>query len=468
MEHPHLHEVKRGPLDGGRVVGHNIGVGMEEESVWERYALAPMRDLWSPEAQYVRWLEVELAALTALEELGKIPPGVSAEIRNKARINQARVRKLEEEIGHDLIAFLWALEEEVGEPGRWLHYGLTSSDVKDTALALILRDALDLILAKTALLKATLSRLAWAHKTTPILGRTHGQWAEPTTFGHKLLLWYDELLRVEERLRRAQETVSVGKLSGAVGTHAYFPPEAEERALQTLGLRPCTVASQVIPRDRHAEVVFGLASLASLVEKIALEVRHLSRAEVGEVEEGRPEGSSAMPHKRNPILSERLCGLARVVRAALGPFLEDNALWHERDMSHSSVERLLFPQCFLLVDYMVDRAEKLLRELRIYSERMQKRVEEALGLPFSEGLLLALVRAGMGRKEAHLLVAQLSARAEREGLPLGEVAAREPQVLAHLTQEEVRAVFDLGRVLRQVEASFARVFPSGYNPAGDD
>ncbi len=235
--------------------------------------------------------------------------------------------------------------------------------------------------------------------------------------------------------------------------------------MEKLGLKPCEAASQVIPRDRHAEVIFALASTAALVEKIALEVRHLSRAEVKEVEEGRPEGSSAMPHKRNPILSERLCGLARVVRAAVEPILESTVLWHERDMSHSSVERILLPQCFLLVDYMLDRGAKLIEELRVYPERMRKRIEEALGLPFSEGLLLALVRAGMGRREAHLLVAELSQEAEKGGKPLWEIASQDPRVLKHLPAEEVRSLFDLERVLRNVGVSFARVFPSGYNPA---
>jgi adenylosuccinate lyase len=433
----------------------------------DRYALSPMKELWTLETQYSRWLSVELAALSALEELGLVPAGVSKAVSEKAEIDLPRIQELEREIGHDLIAFLWALEEKLGEEGRWLHFGLTSSDVKDTAFALILREALELVLAKGEKLKRRLGELALAHKGTIILGRTHGQWAEPTTFGLKVLLWYDELLRVEKRLRRAKEAVSVGKLSGAVGTFAYFPPEAEKRALEKLGLRPCTVASQIVPRDRYADVIFALASAASLVEKIALEVRGLSRSEVAEVEEGRPEGSSAMPHKRNPILSERLCGLARVVRASLAPVLESEALWHERDMSHSSVERLVFPQCFILVDYMLDRAEKLLRELVIYPERMERRVEEALGLPFSEGLLLALVRAGMSRKEAHLLVARLSSEALRTGRNLREVAEAAPEVRARLSPAELEKVFDLKNVLRHVDAVFDRVLSQGYNENDD-
>ncbi|MCS7240088.1 MAG: adenylosuccinate lyase [Candidatus Bipolaricaulota bacterium] len=433
----------------------------------ERYALSPMKDLWTLEAQYTRWLEVEVAALAALEELGRVPAGVSEGVRKKAKIDVQKIQGLEKEVGHDLVAFLWALEEEIGTEGRWLHFGLTSSDVKDTALSLILRDALEIILRKTRALKATLASLSLAYKETPILGRTHGQWAEPTTFGHKLLVWYDELLRVEARLQRAQHTISVGKLSGAVGTHAYFPPEAEEKALRSLGLKPCAVASQVISRDRHAEVVFALASCASFVEKVALEVRNLSRAEVGELEEGRPEGSSAMPHKRNPILSERLCGLARLARAAVGPLLESNALWHERDMSHSSVERIILPQVFLLVDYMLDRVDKLLRELQVFPDRMRERLSEALGLPFSEGLLLALVQAGMARREAHVLVADLSREAIQRGVPLCELARQNPRVRAYLSEEEIKAVFDLNAMLKRVAVSFDRVFHSRYNSCCD-
>lgn len=421
----------------------------------ERYALSPMKELWTLEAQYERWLSVELAALEALEELGEVPPGTVQAVRAKARIDVEKFLAAEREVGHDLLAFLWVLEEEVGPEGRWLHFGLTSSDVKDTALALLVRDALDIVLEKTRALGEVLVQRAKEHKRTVMLGRTHGQWAELTTLGLKFLLWYDELRRVEERLRRAREAISVGKLSGAVGTYAHFPPEAEARALEKLGLKPCPIASQVVSRDRYAEVLFALASAASLVEKIALEVRHLSRTEVGEAMEGRPEGSSAMPHKRNPILSERLCGLARLVRAALGPALENNALWHERDMSHSSVERVLLPQTFLVVDYMLSRAAKLLRELWVFPERMRENVERALDLHFSEGLLLALVRAGMARKEAHGLVAELSRRAEAEGRSLREVAGADPQIRA--LGLDLSAIFREERVLAGVEEIYRRV-----------
>ncbi len=416
-----------------------------------------MRGLWTLDAQYERWLRVELVALEALEELGLVPAGVSARVKARARVDREAFLAREREIGHDLLAFLEVVEEQVGEEGRWLHYGLTSSDVKDTALALAIRDALELVLERARGLARALWVLALSQRDTPMIGRTHGQYAEVTTFGLKVAVWYEELRRVEERLRRARQTIAVGKLAGAVGTHAYFPPEAEVRALARLELTPCPVTSQVISRDRHAEVLYSLAAAASAVEKIALEVRHLSRSEVGEVAEGRPEGSSAMPHKRNPILSERLCGLARLIRASLGPALEDNALWHERDMSHSSVERILFPQAFILVDYMLAKGRELIEGLRVFPERMRERIAAALGIPFSEGLLLALVRKGMSRKEAHSLVRELAARAEAEGLHLREVARADPRVAELLGEEELEGVFDLRSVLAGIEASFARL-----------
>ena len=411
------------------------------------------------EAQYRRWLQVELAALSALEKLGRIPAGTTAAIRDKVTIHVNRILEIEHEVGHDLIAFLSAVEESIGEEGRWLHYGLTSSDIKDTALSLAIREALEILLEKASALACTLWELATKYKEAPMIGRTHGQYAEPITLGLKFLAWYDWLRRVRERLKGARAAISVGKLSGAVGTHVHFPPEAEAHALRELGLEACPVTTQVIPRDRHAQVFWALASAASLVEAIALEVRHLSRSEVGEVAEGRPEGSSAMPHKKNPILSERLCGLARVVRASLGPALEDCALWHERDMSHSSVERVLLPQCFILTDYMLTKARELLENLRVFPERMLARLLAARGLPFSEGLLLALVGKGMSRRQAHALVAQLSTLAEEGDRELSEVAAEHPRVKELLSQTEIEAIFDLGTWLRGVGETFRRVSP---------
>ena len=423
----------------------------------ERYALSPMRELWSLGAQYERWLRVELAALVALEGLGVVPEGTAAEVRARARIDVGRILELERDIGHDLLAFLWALEEDVGPAGRWIHYGLTSSDVKDTALSLLLREALGIVLDKAGALAEALREFADRHCGTPVIGRTHGQYAEPTTLGLKALCWWAELGRDIARLERAREAVSVGKLAGAVGTYPYFPPEAEERALAELGLAPARPTTQVIPRDRYAEVLFALAQTASLVEKVALEVRHLSRSEVAEVAEGRPEGSSAMPHKRNPILSERLCGLARLLRATISPALEDNALWHERDMSHSSVERIILPQAFILVDYMLAKCRELIRALRVYPERMLGRILDSRGIVFSEGLLLALVRAGLSRRAAHEHVARLVAEAERAGRDLKEVALEDPLVRERLAPEEVEGIFDLRAALRGVDRVFSSV-----------
>ncbi|QAA76798.1 MAG: Adenylosuccinate lyase [Candidatus Bipolaricaulis sibiricus] len=428
----------------------------------DRYALVPMSDLWTPDAQYSTWLKVELAALAALEKHGVVPSGTAAAVSARARVDPERIRFWEGEVGHDLVAFLWAVEETAGREGRWLHYGLTSSDVKDTALALTLVRALDLVRTRATRLEATLRKLAVQHRDTPVLGRTHGQAAAPTTFGLKVLAWADELGRVLDRLDRARDRIAVGKLSGAVGTHAFFPPQAEETALASLGLRPCPVTTQVVSRDRHAEVVFALASAASLVEKVALEVRLLSRSEVGEVAEGTPEGSSAMPHKQNPILSERLCGLARVVRAAVNPALEDNALWHERDMSHSSVERVLLPQCFTLVDYMLARAADLVDRLVVFPDRMKEHLVEAGGLPFSEGLLLALVRSGLGRREAHALVARLASQARERRADLARVAGEDPAIRDRLSREELEAVFDLSNSLRDAGVAFDRAWPHGY------
>jgi len=421
-----------------------------------------MLDLWTLDAQYATWLRVELAALAALEEVGEVPTGTTAVVSARARIDRKRIQVWEAETGHDLVAFLWAVEETTSPDGRWLHYGLTSSDVKDTALALLLVEALDLVLKKVAHLQSTLLEIATRHRDTEMLGRTHGQWAALTTYGLKVLGWWDEGERVRDRLCRSRSGISVGKLSGAVGTHAYFPPQAEAKALVSLGLRPCPVTTQVVSRDRHAEVLFALASAASLVEKVALEVRHLSRSEVGEVAEGRPEGSSAMPHKKNPILSERLCGLARIVRAGVAPALEDNVLWHERDMTHSSVERVLLPQAFCLVDYMLARVADLVSELVVFPDRMRAHIAEARGLPLSEGLLLALVRAGMSRREAHGLVAHLADEARAQGADLARVAEADPTVRRRLGPEELRTACDPRLALGDAAAAFDRAREEGY------
>ncbi len=423
----------------------------------DRYALSPMRDLWTLETQYGRWLEVELAALQALESVGVVPQGTYAQLQPRVRVDVERILAMERQVGHDLVAFLWVLEEQAGAEGRWLHYGLTSSDVKDTALALVLRDAVDLLREKSAALCAELRRFAQRYRRSPMLGRTHGQWAEPTTLGLKALAWLDMMTRAHERLARARDTVAVGKLAGAVGTYAFFPPRAEELALASLGVEACVPAGQVVPRERHAEAVFAIAAMGAVVETMALEVRHLSRTEIGEVSEFRPEGSSAMPHKQNPILSERLCGLARLLRSSVGPSLENIALWNERDMSHSSVERVLLPQTFTVADFMLTRARELVAGLEVREEDMRRRITAAHGLPFSEGLLLALVRSGMSRREAHTRVRRVAMRAVAQGRDLAQLAGEDPQITDRLSAEELTRISRLPDLLREVDTSFRRM-----------
>ncbi len=425
----------------------------------DRYALAPMRELWLPEAMYDRWLEVELAALRALEGEGIVPQGTSRRIASRASVDVEATRTLEGEVGHDLVAFLWVLEGRLGSEGRWLHYGLTSSDVKDTALALVLRDAFNLLEEKCDAVLVSLKQFADRHRRTLILGRTHAQWGEPTTLGLKALAWRDLAERAGKRLSMAREAVAVGKLAGAVGTCAYYPAAAEARALDALGLATCVPAGQVVPRDRHAEALFALATVGTFVETVAQEIRHLCRSEVAEVAEGRPEGSSAMPHKRNPILSERLCGLARILRSHVGPGLEDVALWHERDMTHSSVERVVLPQAFTLADFALARVRTLIEGLRVYPEQMMGRLMAAQGLPFSEGLLLALVRSGVSRREAHTRVRSLAVRAEDEGRELIEVAGEDQEVAAWLSDVELAEVFQLPELLEHLDAHFDRMCP---------
>ncbi len=423
----------------------------------DRYELPPMRDLWTLETQYERWLKVELAALRALESVGVVPEGTHTTIQPRVHVDVQGTLAKEKELGHDLVAFLWVLEQQAGPEGRWLHYGLTSSDIKDTALALVLKDSLGIVEEKAHALQEELKSFACRYRRTPMLGRTHGQWAEPTTLGLKALSWLDMLSRALDRLRRARETVAVGKLAGAVGTYAFFPPEAEELALGTLGLATCVPSGQVVPRERHAEAVFAVVLTGTIVETMALEIRHLSRTEVGEVSEFRPEGSSAMPHKQNPILSERLCGLARLLRSVVGPALENVSLWHERDMSHSSVERVMLPQLFTVGDYMLTRAKELIGGLQIREQEMRKRIKDAHGLPFSEGLLLALIRAGMSRREAHARVRRLAMRAVAQGRDLAQLASEDPQVTELLSSDELARTFQLSRLMGQLDTSFRRM-----------
>lgn len=373
----------------------------------ERYALSPMKELWTEEAKYRRWLEVELAVMKAYEELGTIPKGVTERVRNKARIDVELFKKIEERTNHDVVAFVEGIGTMIGEDSRFFHYGLTSSDVLDTANSLALVEAGKILLDALKKLCDVLWNTANRYRYTPTIGRTHGVHAEPTSFGLKVLGWYSEMKRNVLRLERAIEEVSYGKISGAVGNYANVPPEVEERALSYLGLKAEPVSTQVVPRDRHAHYLATLGIIAAGIERIAVEIRHLQRTEVLEVEEPFKEGqrgSSAMPHKKNPITCERLTGLSRMMRAFVEPALENVALWHERDISHSSVERYIFPDATQTLYYMIVTATKVIRDMRVNEEKMKKNLNLTKGLVFSQRVLLKLIEKGLTRKEAYDIV----------------------------------------------------------------
>jgi adenylosuccinate lyase len=417
-----------------------------------------MAEVWSDERKLATWLDVELAAVDAWAELGVVTRDAAATIRARAvPPTPERVAELERETGHDLAAFVDAAQAELGEDGRWLHYGLTSSDVIDTALALQLRDAGSLLLETLARALGAVTARAEEHRLTICIGRTHGVHAEPTTFGLKLAGWAFELDRGRERLRSALEDVRFGKLSGAVGTYSVTDPELERIACERLGLEPEPVSTQIVPRDRHAALLSALALVASSLDRFATEIRHLARTEVREVQEpfGKGQkGSSAMPHKRNPIVAERICGLARVVRAAAQVGLENVALWHERDISHSSAERVVIPDAFLALDYMLDRFAWLVDGLVVLPERMRANLEAGHGLFFSQRVLLALVEAGLPRDEAYRLVQEHALRAWDEGLDFRELVEGDPRIAGRI---DVVAAFDLGAYTRHVDAIFERL-----------
>jgi adenylosuccinate lyase len=417
-----------------------------------------MARIWSEEAKLERWLAVELAALDAWAEVGAIPREVAVSIRANARVpTPERVGELERTTNHDVAAFVDAVAEQLGPEGRWVHYGLTSSDVLDTALALGVQDAGRLVLEGLGgALRAVVER-AEEHRETVTIGRTHGVHAEPTTFGLKLAGWAFQLHRDRGRVERALDGLRVGKLSGAVGTYASAPPEVERIACEALGLEPAPSSTQILQRDRHAELLNTLAVLASSLERLALEIRHLARTEVREVEEPfgvGQKGSSAMPHKRNPIVSERICGLARVVRGYAAVGLENIALWHERDISHSSAERIVLPDAFLAVDYMLDRFGGIVRGLVVRPERMRANLEATGGLFYSQRLLLALVESGLARDDAYRLVQRHAMRAWDEELDFRELVRADGEIAGRVDLEEV---FDLRAYTRHAEVVFARL-----------
>jgi adenylosuccinate lyase len=403
----------------------------------KRYSLSPMRELWSLQAQYDRWLQVELASLHAMEKLGEVPEGTFAVVKKTIRVDLPRIREIEEEIRHDLLAFIRTLEEQAGEAGRFIHQGLTSSDIKDTALSLQMRDGLDLIVHEAERLRTLLFEKARQYQDLVIVGRTHGMHAEPTTLGLKFLLWHEELGRDLSRLVQARESICVGKLSGPVGTYSCVTPAVEEITCEKLGLRPARSASQVLQRDRHAEVLAAIAITGASLEKIALEFRHLSRTEIGEVEEPRPEGSSSMPHKRNPITSERICGLARILRGNLQAGLENIALWHERDMSHSCVERVILPDSFLLIYYMLVKVRGIIEGLVVHEERIAKNLSLTRGGIYSQILLIELIERGMARSTAHEAIKAAAQRALEADSSLVSALREDPQVARSLKGEGI-------------------------------
>jgi len=420
-----------------------------------------MGGIWTEENRYRKWLEVEIAACQANAEAGKIPPDAVDAIRRKAAFSVERIHELEKTTDHDVIAFTTNLAENIGEEARWVHYGLTSSDVVDTANALLLRDAGDLILNRLQALSDVLKRRAIELKDTPMMGRTHGVHAEPTTAGLSFALWFEETRRNIDRMTRARATVSYGKISGAVGTFAHLDPEIEERVCFLLGLRPATISTQIIQRDRYAEFVTAIAIIASTLEKIALQVRHWQRTEVREAQEYfKPgqKGSSAMPHKRNPILSERLCGLARVVRGYALTALENNALWHERDISHSSAERVVLPDACILIDYMIVKATSLVDTLVINAKKMRENIDITGGLVFSGQLLLELTRAGVSREQAYSWVQRNAMRAWDEGLNFRQLVDADAEIAKSLEKDKIARAFDLEVQLRNVGRIFERVF----------
>ncbi|HTC33465.1 MAG TPA: adenylosuccinate lyase [Bryobacteraceae bacterium] len=434
----------------------------------ERYTRPEMARIWSEENKYRQWLEVELATAEALAQSNDVPPEAARLLRKHASFDLARIQEIERDVKHDVIAFTTAVAESLARAdqaaaSRWLHYGLTSNDIVDTAQALMVRSASDVILDGINKLAAALKTRALEFKDTVQIGRTHGIHAEPITFGLKLALWYDEVQRNLTRFSAAAEGMRVGKISGAVGTFGHIGPQAEERICQRLGLRPAAIASQVISRDRHANYVATLALVAATLEKIALEIRHLQRTEVREVEEPFAEGqkgSSSMPHKRNPVTCEQICGLARIVRSNAQAAFENIALWHERDISHSSVERIILPDTTTAVDYMLARTIWLISGLRVSADRMKRNLDLTRGLVFSGQLLLDLSAAGMLREEAYRVVQGHAMTAWESDADFRAAIESDPVVTQHLKPEALEDTFSVSRQLRNINQIFQRVFPN--------
>ena len=427
----------------------------------QRYTHPEMGAIWSEQRRYETWLEVELAATDAMAASGLVPAEAARELRARAAFDVARIEEIERTTQHDVIAFTTAVAEKAGPVARWLHFGLTSSDVVDTAQALQMREACGLIIKGIAALMEAVRGRAEEHRRTPMIGRTHGVHAEPMTFGVKLALWYAELQRDLDRLLRARDVVAVGKLSGAVGTFAHLDPEIEAQVCRQLGLEPAPVASQVIQRDRHAELLSALAITAASLEKFALEIRGLQKTEIGEVEEpfGKGQkGSSAMPHKRNPIGCEQITGLARLIRANAMAAFENIALWHERDISHSSVERVILPDSFIALDHMLRRFTRIVAGMVVYQERMRENLARSRGVVFSGTVLLELAKRGVSREQAYEWVQRNAMRAFHEQQDFKTLLLADPDLATVLGKAEIEKAFDLNDQLRNVDAIFDRVF----------
>ncbi|HUO24935.1 MAG TPA: adenylosuccinate lyase [Candidatus Aquilonibacter sp.] len=426
-----------------------------------RYTRPEMGRIWSDENRFRTWLAVEVAATETLAEAGMIPKDAARAIRERADFNVERIYEIEAEVRHDVIAFTTAVAEIVGPHARWFHYGLTSNDVVDTAQALLIRQASQVIAQDLQRLAEALERRAWEFKDTPMVGRTHGIHAEPITFGFKLANWYSETQRNITRFAAAAEDMRVGKFSGAVGIFAHLSPEIEEKICARLGLKAAAVSSQVIQRDRHAHYLATLAVIASTLDKIATEIRHLQRTEVREVEEffsDKQKGSSAMPHKRNPVTCEQISGLSRVVRSNAQAGFENVPLWHERDISHSSAERVIVPDSTTLIDYLLSKTSNLIETMFVYPQRMRINLESTRGLIFSGQLLLDLVERGVSREDAYRLVQGHAMRAWKEGLDFHQLVLADSEITSKVPRKQIDYAFDLGRQLKNVDKIFARVF----------
>lgn len=427
----------------------------------DRYTRPEMKKLWDLETKFQKWLEVEIAVCEAWAEIGEIPIDALNLIKKKARFDLKKIEEIENVVKHDVIAFLTSVSQNVGPESRFIHKGLTSSDILDTSLAILMRDASEIIIKDIVDLMEVLKNQAFKYKDTPIIGRSHGVHAEPITFGLKFALWYEDMKRNLDRMKRAKEVISVGKLSGAVGTFSNIPPIIEEKVCKKLGLKPEPVATQIVQRDRHAELLTTLALIAGSIEKIALEIRHLQRTEVLEAEEPfsiGQKGSSAMPHKRNPIGCENLTGLARVVRTNAMAGIENIALWHERDISHSSVERIIIPDSTILIDYMLCRLKSILDGLHVYPKKMKENMSKSFGLYNSQRVLLKLIDKGLTREEAYDIVQKNAMLSWRKGIEFKKLLLKDKTVRKYLSSKEINDIFNLNYYFKNIDYIYKRVF----------